>query len=64
LCLEATIAAFRARVASSSAFLQLFPFGMDVIRLSPVRARAGDDDDARRLFEFEVEVALEVQKSH
>jgi hypothetical protein len=37
---------------------------MDVIRLSPVRARAGDDDDARRLFEFEVEFALEVQKSH
>ena len=54
LCLEATIAAFRARVASSSAFIQLFPFGMDVIR-SPVRARAGGDV-ARRLFEFEVEV--------
>jgi len=31
---------------------------MDVIRLSPVRARAGDDVGARRLFEFEVEVAV------
>ena len=56
-CLEATIALFLARVASSSAFFQLLPFGI-VIRIGPIRVRCGlkrDESEMRKVSKFKTE---------